>query len=662
MYHRFRKNIKVITKYGTALFTLTLDLLSTRLLLAIINLRNVFRFNKKAFYIITSLSTLYLIILLYFSFTNLFTPIINKGNTYPSHSSTRYVLDRGDSQPNPIVNSFIDVYENAINLIKPTLDNFVGSTPDMTGYTSTDDHIDIGYGKILSASSFYKKTANLAYSVLGILLLVEMINLASAWIKSEKILEDSFDIVKRIFFVVIAISLGRYALSYIVQLNNAVNNFFTNGGSLTDYLIHFLDSIKTGSNSNPFIDYMNSVFAITTFDFKTMIEAFPVVFIFLCDLILILFVAFQFTMRFISLYFLVSIFPLVCIFLISKEGSKVFKNFLRSWFTFLIHQPAFVFGFTIMTTVLGDGLSYGPTWAAFLIFLASLFYLSQINIQVSRIFTEDVWTAIGSNVLALAAGRKILQGAGVAGAVGMGGAGLVASNFKSLGNQIKEDFFGNKKEDESGIEEQGVNMVGGEDSSVPEQDISPLLTGTIKKVAHNSPSVKEETSTKIPHHKELEDLTNSIYAQKLKKLGYTVEPNQKANGINLSGTFWRKSNNNGISTLYTSKQDAFENGVEKSQLSKVDLGGNTVLDTINFGAKSAYNTKLTSLANKKHYKGDVHIDPRSDPKRVMDGMSLAKDQIVASGIEGILIERFGDNAPKDKSQFQIHIYDDFLDK
>src|SRR5436309_3350733 len=60
-----------------------------------------------------------------------------------------------------------------------------------------------------------------------------------------------------------------------------------------------------------------------------------------------LFIAFQFVIRFAFLLFLSVLFPIAIPFAISEKTEGITNTYFKTWFMFLIHQPAFALGYVL---------------------------------------------------------------------------------------------------------------------------------------------------------------------------------------------------------------------------------------------------------------------------------------------------------------------------
>src|SRR5205823_5166441 len=93
-----------------------------------------------------------------------------------------------------------------------------------------------------------------------------------------------------------------------------------------------------------------------------------------------LYIVFQAMIRFISLLFLSVKFPLVLTFALSERTENITNTFFKTWFTFLIQQPAFVLGFAIVSSILGSILTvHGGSMGTLFLFSGALIFLGGVN-------------------------------------------------------------------------------------------------------------------------------------------------------------------------------------------------------------------------------------------------------------------------------------------
>jgi TrbL/VirB6 plasmid conjugal transfer protein len=109
-------------------------------------------------------------------------------------------------------------------------------------------------------------------------------------------------------------------------------------------------------------------------------------------LILLLVILIQFIARYISLYFLFAIYPIVVVFWAFNGTQHIVRNYVKQIITLLIHQPFFLFGFVILSD-LAKNMGSGFDIANILLYIIFLGALSSMpGALAARIF-GDVWAS-----------------------------------------------------------------------------------------------------------------------------------------------------------------------------------------------------------------------------------------------------------------------------
>jgi hypothetical protein len=614
------------------------------------NLKFLFKRNRPKALILLSSSVFILAFSFFLVSGMLFsTPI--KPSKVQEPQAVEHIIARGDEKK--VANEFLDQFEWVVNILKPVLDGFVGSTPEVTGVTGADQDGKIQFTegqKVASAKAFYDKSFAVAVLLAMIFIVFQGVNLIAGTEHSASNMEAVKGLVMRVVVFSILLIGGRVIMSLTIQFVNELNNYFRNGSSLTDYLIQFTASVKSTvgtSNSNSFVDGIKNILSLGTVNITSLISALPIILPFLLIILFLLFISFQFIIRWISLYFMSVIQPLASVCYLTKKTANVNENFWKTWTTLLIHQPFFILGYAVLQNILLDNLKSGPSFTAIIIFLATLIFLSSVNVLVGKIY-GDAWTAISSNIQAGIGTGAVLAGLNKArqpftdfkrGAMG----GLSNSVSGLAGKQ-----FGKK-----------LNLQGGGGVSL---NTSTPFAG--KPIPNSFPKISSKKSG--PGHTELKNPLGSKNAQTLINSGYQVGANESNGTLGVTGDFFAKSNGDGTSTLYTSKAEAKDNGILENDLRKVSLSGANILDGSNYRAKENYNKTLASFAKQEGIDSKLHLTQSSTQDRVSEGLIKAKQVVQSKNIQGVLVERIGSNIPntgnsKDaKRQLQLHIYDDLI--
>ena len=630
-----------------------------------------FKDNKIKVIIISlvSMSILSLALMFIFiSFIHLFP--YSKNNV--SNISTEKIIPRGGDTTQSedqikATNTFLDAYDLTIGLLKPLLDNFVGTTADVSseGRIQFTDNTSI-----ISPISFYNLSFSLAIGILSLLLVSLGINFM---LNEEEINYKS--ILTRLISVIIFLVAGRLLLSFSIQLINGTNelirNSAGNGASLTDYMHQFVQSIKAGvpkDESNNILYALRSGLLFHANNTLGVIQSLPIIIPLILILVMLLFISFQFIFRFISLYFLVVLQPIAAIFLLHDKTRNINSNFWRNWITLLIHQPAFILGYALIQAILLDMLKTGPNFAGIIIFLVSLLFLSTVGVLVGRIF-GDAWTAIANTT----SSKNALR--------------LVSGGFRYLnkeGHNFRRNRLKNIGNNPRGKDLSYINNHGR--SSLPTLQSSKNLNNKIPKTGSKSLKVIEPTPLNkegkeikdysFGNHEILKDALGSGISKAAVEKGYSLAPTLDANSnqtgiVKYSGSFFKSSNSDGTSTLYTSQKEAIEDGRNPNLIQKIKIKDLPILDTSNRKELSEYNAQISrirsSLISKGQTIGDTHLkgSGTSSRDRIANAMTIGREVNKMRNIKGIAVQRYGTNTSKltnASRQIQLHVYDEDLEK
>ncbi|HUQ85059.1 MAG TPA: type IV secretion system protein [Candidatus Limnocylindrales bacterium] len=208
---------------------------------------------------------------------------------------------------------------------------------------------------------------------------------------------------KRLVFVVVLFIITPGILTYSIQFINLLNEKIIdkNAYNLATFVLNYVDS----DNFRNLIRFNAS--PLSFFNQNTILQLIVLVIAVGFFMIGFLYVVFQAMIRFIALLFLSVIFPLVLPFALSERTENITNTYFKTWFTFLIQQPAFVLGFAIVSTIMGSILSSnGGSIGTLFLFSASLIFLGGVNIFVGRIF-GDGWSLVSSNAQSMIGNRAI---------------------------------------------------------------------------------------------------------------------------------------------------------------------------------------------------------------------------------------------------------------
>jgi len=202
-----------------------------------------------------------------------------------------------------------------------------------------------------------------------------------------------------------AISITPTLLSYSIQANNLLVQKITSDQKFSQFVTSFLDNeqkqIQNGADPQQFglpttqPSFLGGMFQ-SLWQFILQSALFLIALFFF--IIGFLFITFQFIIRFASLLFLSVLFPIAIPFALSEKTEGITNNYFKTWFMFLIHQPAFALGYMIASGFLTAILSANGASLGMLFFYSGfLFFLGGVNTLVSHVFGSS-WTALGANI------------------------------------------------------------------------------------------------------------------------------------------------------------------------------------------------------------------------------------------------------------------------
>jgi hypothetical protein len=354
-------------------------------------------------------------------------------------------------------------------------------------------------------------------------------------------------------------------LSYSIQANNLLVTQITSNQTFSTFITDFLNNeqqqIQNGANPQQFgipNSQPNILFGAGSSIWQFLLQSalfFIALFFFLIGF---LFIAFQFIIRFATLLFLSVLFPIAIPFAISEKTEGITNTYFKTWFMFLIHQPAFALGYMLATGFLDAILKTNGASLGMLFFYSGfLFFLGGVNSLVTHVFGSS-WSALSTNIQAAMVtnpfGQSFIEFK--RGAVTGNASGSRSLAGKQFGNSLREL---KQKLIPSGSQPQGTlaPALSGASSYrsanfVPRQNISDFReqpTATPSYSSHpTQPVSQQQTSSTIPKQ--------SRPTVQMQQIGYSVA-NKKT----------------GITTTYLSPQDAKADGYNSSQLRKTPLDG-----------------------------------------------------------------------------------------
>ena len=320
-------------------------------------------------------------------------------------------LNIGGIEENNIT-SFKDSYKKVLETFDPIFLGFISKTPDVTG--KSQEFLGGSIFNVLSYSDVVlsdggRIDSSIKYSSKLMIIVIPSISLLlSIYVFTELLKEgDSkipiYQVMMRVVKTVILLIVTPHILSLSIQGANLFSKFVMNNNGMLDFLKNFIDQISSDPSPDNFLS--NLLFGGTSF--FGFIQSLPVLIPVMIIVILFIFLAFQFIIRFVQMYFLACIYPLAILFEVHPKMGSVSKNYWKTWISLLIHQPFFILGYVLVQEMLLQMLKSGPSLVQIIMFVGLLMFLSGINVLVSKIF-GDVFTSISQNVLA-AAGTSIVN-------------------------------------------------------------------------------------------------------------------------------------------------------------------------------------------------------------------------------------------------------------
>ena len=316
-------------------------------------------------------------------------------------------------------NYFINQLKTGINASGVVYDNFISYTPDPTGRaTCVVGSSWCSFSMHPSANIFFPSTntqikttqdlTNLLINIvvpLGFILIsMQALNLI---VNGEN--ASLKHLLIKSFGLLILMLLTPYILSLSILLCNQLTVLILDNNSLTGFLTAFIDGLESNTSGNAFQDLIMTFLELGnngSINPLSYLYALPVIVSLGLVMLLLLFISFQFILRFLNLFFLATVYPAALIFGLHPATSGIVKNFWKQWTTFLIQQPVFVLGFVIMHKVLVNMFNEGVTLEALIIFIAMLVFLGSINILAARLW-GDVYSAVSQNITSALAASEL---------------------------------------------------------------------------------------------------------------------------------------------------------------------------------------------------------------------------------------------------------------
>lgn len=451
----------------------------------------------------------------------------------------------------------ISTIKNFVTSADSMLGGFIFYTPDVFGNTIT-----LKDGTTLPGLATYR---NMFYAIS-----IPLIALSIAYYALKRLSDDSpyalKNLVKRLVVVAVMFIVTPTLLSYSIQANNLLVNQITSNQTFTTFITDFLNNeqqqIIKGTDPQNFgipdqqSNAITGVFGLT-WQFLLQIALFLIALFFF--LMGFLFIAFQFIIRFASLLFLSVLYPLAIPFALSEKTEGITNTYFKTWFMFLIHQPAFALGYMLAIGFLGAILKTNGASLGMLFFYSGfLFFLGGVSTLVTHVFGTS-WSAISTNLQAAFISAPIGK------AVNDFKRGVVTGNATSIGSLAGRQFGAKLRSVKRHFHpnDQGTNTSSSQDATggagahsyqyVKRQGYGGFTAQTPVGTPSSVTSTKPEQTQKatINSHQEA---------------GQTIQIKQQGYSITNKKT--------GVKTTYLSESDAKADGYKPQQLKKTTIEGN----------------------------------------------------------------------------------------
>jgi hypothetical protein len=470
------------------------------------------------------------------------------------------------SQPQQAPSATLTPKDNALQTIT-TIKNFVTSADNLLGgfifYTPDvfANTITLKDGTVLPGLASYR---NIFYTIS-----IPLIALAVAYFAMKRLSDDTpyalKSLVQRLVLVAALFIITPTLLSYSIQANNLLVNQITSNQTFSTFITDFLNNEQTQiiNGADP------QQFGIPNAQQNILLEAGSSLWQFLLQIILyllalfffligFLFIAFQFIIRFASLLFLSVLYPLAIPFVISEKTEGITNTYFKTWFMFLIHQPAFALGYMLAIGFLEAILkSNGASLGMLFFYSGFLFFLGGVSTLVTHVFGTS-WSAISTNFQAamitapfgksfddFKRGAITGNASGISSLAGKGlGNGLRNIRQKLLPTDTKpQAAFAGASSGYGGyrssnfVSRQQLSDMRNQGSSVSSYPASPVQPASQQTIKSSTANPQKQT----------------VHMQ---QTGYSVT-NKKT----------------GVTTTYLSPQDAKADGYKSSQLKQTPLAG-----------------------------------------------------------------------------------------
>ena len=534
-----------------------------------------------------------------------------------------------DNQPSAVV----DLLKNFIEGFDSFIGGFIFYTPDPLG-----DTIVL---KDKSEIPGITKYRDMFYQIALPILAIVIAGIAVSKLGSDN-MQDLKSFGVRFLMTIILFITVPPVLSYSIQANNLLVDKIATTQEFTTFLDDYLDKTQEGIESGK----PSEAYGIPAFDlslsggiFRSFGKFIVQIFLFILTFIFLLlgfaYLGFQFVIRFAALLFLGVIYPLVIPFMLSERTQGIPLTFFKTWFTFLIQQPAFVLGFAIATDIFDSILqSSGPSVGMLFFYTGFLFFLGGVNVLVGRIF-GDTWTAFSTNMGAAVGSRAV-----------MSPIQSKVDNFKRGllgGNGSMSTIAGSKIRQKWENRGEGGSGSGSQMGSKPK-----AYSGEYKKP-------KDYRGTGLYNLPQTDKRPR--FSKDLSSRGMDVQmENYKQGVVAVSGEAYKyQDGKSGLTSYYPTRSDAVRDGISENHLEKVTLDQDKFIDLSTF-TKDHPNPHTFNAMNEAKQQGKEinygFVNESSPAHKVEQFLDMSKGRNEAYGIKGVVVRRQG----KDSSDHIIRLY------
>lgn len=523
-------------------------------------------------------------------------------------------------------NFYLEQIKTSLNSISGVFDNFITLTPDPTGLStcSLEGNLKCSLGNGASAyfdlptKSAVLPSTHIISDKLLVLLIpmgVIMISLEAYELIVNRQMQRGTNILKKIILVLVLLIITPYLLSISILVINFLSHSLLENSSLTSFISHFADQLENSPSQNIFETFFRDILqaldpgGANPFSY---ISALPVMIPLTLIFILLLFISFQFIIRFLALYFLSALYPIVIIAFLYERSANLLKNYLKIWLTFLVQQPVFILGFILVKDVLFSIFDKGISFEALIIFVGMLIFLASINLFVSRIW-GDTYAVVAQNITSAVATQAI------------------KSNLIDKPLQLGSALFSKR---------------------LAPQNVNELL------------KEKGKDISKEQEKQNGQGKTQSLLFNDLSSRGYAVKDLNDGR-LSVSGQFYAPKDQKGsVSKLYTGLKDAQADGVASTELHHLSIKELKIQDPSNYKGVRSYNAGLKSYAaeNSGHLPRSG-ISYKSSDNKIIRNMEYAQQMNLEKGVQAIATKSDtinGDKSMRSDNILKIHTYNIIL--